>query len=89
MTEIKLMIQDNLYKKTTIFSKLYNSNIVKPNIQRDEMEEHVSEIYEHIMTYYNLIGKKSVYSIPYLDGSLSISRASRTFPQYLIFKPAK
>ena len=28
------------------------------------------------------------FSIPYLDGSLSISRASRTFPQYLIFKPA-
>ena len=31
---------------------------------------------------------KSNFSIPYLDGSLSISRASRTFPQYLIFKPA-
>ena len=31
---------------------------------------------------------RSLFSIPYLDGSLSISRASRTFPQYLIFKPA-
>ena len=31
---------------------------------------------------------QSAFSIPYLDGSLSISRASRTFPQYLIFKPA-
>ena len=31
---------------------------------------------------------RSKFSIPYLDGSLSISRASRTFPQYLIFKPA-
>ena len=31
---------------------------------------------------------RSGNSIPYLDGSLSISRASRTFPQYLIFKPA-
>ena len=30
----------------------------------------------------------SNFSIPYLDGSLSISRASRTFPQYLIFKPS-
>ena len=30
---------------------------------------------------------KSGFTIPYLDGSLSISRASRTFPQYLIFKP--
>ena len=33
------------------------------------------------------IGRSS-FSIPYLDGSLSISRASRTFPQYFIFKPA-
>ncbi len=31
---------------------------------------------------------RSAFSIPYLDGSLSISRASRTFPQYLIFKPS-
>ena len=31
---------------------------------------------------------KSGFSIPYLDGSLSISRASRTFPQFLIFKPS-
>jgi hypothetical protein len=33
-----------------------------------------------------MIGK-SGFTIPYFDGSLSISRASRTFPQYLIFKP--
>ena len=33
-----------------------------------------------------MIGR-SKFTIPYLDGSLSISRASRTFPQYLIFKP--
>ncbi len=31
---------------------------------------------------------RSAFAIPYLDGGLSISRASRTFPQYLIFKPA-
>ena len=30
----------------------------------------------------------SGFTIPYIDGSLSISRASRTFPQYLIFKPS-
>ena len=30
----------------------------------------------------------SGFNIPYIDGSLSISRASRTYPQYLIFKPA-
>ncbi len=31
---------------------------------------------------------RSDFSIPYLDGSLSISRASRAFPQYLVFKPS-
>ena len=31
---------------------------------------------------------RSGFSIPYFDGSLSISRASRTFPQFLIFKPS-
>ena len=31
---------------------------------------------------------RSGFSIPFFDGSLSISRASRCFPQYLIFKPA-
>ena len=31
---------------------------------------------------------RSGFSFPYFDGSLSISRASRTFPQFLIFKPA-
>ena len=31
---------------------------------------------------------RSGFSIPYIDGSLSISRASRTFPQYLVFKPS-
>ena len=31
---------------------------------------------------------QSAFSIPYIDGSLSISSASRTFPQYLIFKPS-
>ena len=33
----------------------------------------------------NQIGR-SGFTIPYLDGSVSISRASRTFPQFLIFK---
>ena len=35
----------------------------------------------------DMIGR-SAFTIPYLDGSLSISSASRTYPQYLIFKPA-
>ena len=31
---------------------------------------------------------RSGFTIPYLDGSLSISRASRTYPQFMIFKPS-
>ena len=40
-------------------------------------------------TYFQVdqIGRSN-FTIPYFDGSLSISRASRTFPQFLIFKPA-
>ena len=30
---------------------------------------------------------RSGFTIPYIDGSLSISRTARTFPAYLIFKP--
>ena len=42
--------------------------------------------FENTILSVDQIGRSS-FSIPYLDGSLSISRASRTFPQYLIFKP--
>tara|TARA_B100001248_G_C27222993_1_gene381195 strand:- start:17 stop:718 length:702 start_codon:yes stop_codon:yes gene_type:complete len=45
------------------------------------------ELLENTLFAVDQIGR-SGFSIPYLDGSLSISRASRTFPQYLIFKPA-
>ena len=45
------------------------------------------EILENTVFEVDQIGR-SGFSIPYFDGSLSISRASRTFPQYLIFKPA-
>ena len=34
------------------------------------------------------IGRSYGFPFPYFDGSLSISRASRTFPQFLIFKPS-
>ena len=50
----------------------------------------ISQNYEFLNnTFFSVdeIGR-SKFSIPYLDGSLSISRASRTFPQYLIFKPS-
>ena len=45
------------------------------------------ELLEGTIFAVDMIGR-SGFSIPYLDGSLSISRASRTFPQYLIFKPS-
>jgi hypothetical protein len=45
------------------------------------------EFFENTIFTVDQIGR-SGFSIPYFDGSLSISRASRTFPQYLIFKPA-
>ena len=45
------------------------------------------EFLENTVFKVDMIGR-SGFSIPYIDGSLSISRASRTFPQYLIFKPA-
>ena len=45
------------------------------------------ELLENTIFSVDQIGR-SGFSIPYLDGSLSISRASRTYPQYLIFKPA-
>ncbi len=45
------------------------------------------EFLENTVFSVDMIGR-SGFSIPYLDGSLSISRASRTYPQYLIFKPS-
>ena len=43
-------------------------------------------IFENSFFSVDMIGRSN-FTIPYLDGSLSISRASRTFPQFLIFKP--
>ncbi len=45
------------------------------------------EYFENTIFVVDQIGRSN-FSVPYLDGSLSISRASRTFPQYLIFKPS-
>ena len=45
------------------------------------------EFLENTIFTVDQIGR-SKFSIPYLAGSLSISRASRTYPQFLIFKPA-
>ena len=47
----------------------------------------ISQNYEFLENTYFSVAQlgRSGFSIPYFDGSLSISRASRTFPQYLIF----
>ena len=45
------------------------------------------EFLENTIFEVDQIGRSN-FSIPYLDGSLSISRASRTFPQFLVFKPS-
>ena len=44
-------------------------------------------IFENTILSVDQIGR-SGFTIPYIDGSLSISRASRTYPQFLVFKPA-
>ena len=51
---------------------------------------YISQNFEFLENTFFVVDQigRSGFSIPYLDGSLSISRASRTFPQYLIFKPA-
>ena len=43
-------------------------------------------LFENTIFRVDHIGRSS-FSIPYFDGSLSISRASRTYPSYLLFKP--
>ena len=43
-------------------------------------------LFENTIFRVDHIGR-SGFSIPYFDGSLSISRASRTYPSYLLFKP--
>ena len=43
--------------------------------------------FENTIFVVDQIGRSN-FSIPYIDGSLSISRASRTYPAFLIFKPS-
>tara|TARA_A100001011_G_C14004283_1_gene712765 strand:+ start:47 stop:751 length:705 start_codon:yes stop_codon:yes gene_type:complete len=45
-----------------------------------------AELLEGTLFTVDRIGQ-SGFTIPYIDGSLSISRASRTYPQFMIFKP--
>ena len=44
------------------------------------------QIFENTIFTVDQIGR-SGFTIPYIDGSLSISRAARTYPTYLLFKP--
>ena len=43
-------------------------------------------LFENTIFVVDQIGR-SGFTIPYLDGGISISRASRTYPTYLLFKP--
>ena len=43
-------------------------------------------IFENTIFAVDQIGR-SDFTIPYIDGSVSISRTARTYPTYLIFKP--
>ena len=43
-------------------------------------------IFENTIFVVDQIGRSS-FTIPYIDGSVSISRTARTYPTYLIFKP--
>ena len=43
-------------------------------------------LFENTIFEVNQIGR-SGFTIPYIDGSVSISRTARTYPAYLIFKP--
>ena len=44
-------------------------------------------LFENTIFIVDEIGR-SGFTIPYIDGSVSISRTARTYPAYLIFKPA-
>ena len=43
-------------------------------------------IFENTIFAVDQIGR-SAFTIPYIDGGVSISRTARTYPTYLIFKP--
>ena len=44
------------------------------------------QIFENTIFAVDQIGR-SAFTIPYIDGGVSISRTARTYPAYLIFKP--
>ena len=45
------------------------------------------DIFENTIFRVDQIGR-SGFTIPYIDGSISISRSARGYPTYLIFKPS-
>ena len=44
------------------------------------------ELFENTIFTVDQIGR-TAFTIPYIDGSVSISRTARTYPAYLVFKP--
>ena len=45
-----------------------------------------SQLFENTIFVVDQLGR-SAFTIPYIDGGVSISRTARTYPAYLIFKP--
>ena len=43
-------------------------------------------LFENTIFVVDQIGRTG-FTIPYIDGSVSISRTARTYPAYLLFKP--
>jgi len=44
-------------------------------------------IFENTFLIVDQIGRSNTFTLPYIDGGVSISRVSRTYPTYFIFKP--
>ena len=44
------------------------------------------DLFENTIFVVNQIGRTG-FTIPYIDGEVSISRTARTYPSYLLFKP--
>jgi hypothetical protein len=44
-------------------------------------------IFENTFLIVDQIGRSNIFTLPYVDGGVSISRVSRTYPAYFIFKP--
>ena len=51
MTDI-IKVQDNISLKRKLFSELIKATIVKPDVQRGEIQEHIDDIFCYIEKYH-------------------------------------